>query len=55
MNTTDNEEDKVQSGDEVIGNADRDGNKNERDTKKNPLDKVYKVYSSPRGNLMLRC
>ena len=55
MNTTDDEEDKVQSGDEVIGNADRDGNKNEKDAKKNLLDKVYKVYSSPRGNLMLRC
>ena len=32
MNTTDDEEDKVQSRDEVIGNADGDGNKNKKDT-----------------------
>ena len=32
MNTTVDEEGKVQSGEEVTGNADGDGNKNEKDT-----------------------
>ena len=51
MNTTDDKEDKVQSGDEVIGNADGDGNKNEKDTQKKSIGQSLQSTYQPKRKL----
>ena len=51
MNTTDDKEDKVQSVDEIIGNSDGDGNKNEKDTKKKSIGQSLQSTYQPKRKL----